>query len=215
MRLGRAQVRFTTVADGDLSDSADATSRAAAQRSVVDRPWVTVHQVHDSAVVTADATTPSGIDADAIVTSDRTIAVAVRTADCAPIAFASGGAIGVAHAGWRGLMAGVIGETVATLRALSDAPVVAALGPCIHAECYEFSGADLDRVAQRFGNEVRGVTADGQLALDVPAAVKAALAEENVELVHDEAVCTSCSRSHWSHRARADASRQATVVWLP
>ena len=81
----------------------------------------------------------------------------------------------MAHAGWRGLMAGVIPRTVDRMRALGAGEITAALGPCIHAECYEFSPDDLDTVAARLGDGVRSLTRGGAPALDVPAAVRAAL----------------------------------------
>lgn len=215
MRLAGAEVRFTKVADGDFSDAADAVSRAAAQRAIVDRPWKTVHQVHGDVVVVADAATPAGLDADALVTTDRSIALAVRTADCAPVALAADGVVGVVHAGWRGLMSKVIERAVAQMRALGAEEVVAALGPCIHPECYEFGRAELDEVAGVFGDVVRATSAEGTPALDVPRAVSSALASAGVDLVHDAGICTACSSDHWSHRARGEAQRQATVIWLP
>lgn len=216
MRLGGAEVRFTSVADGDFSDSARPNERAGAQRNVVDRVWKTVHQVHGSTVVTVDPSTDlDGVDADALVTTDPRVAVAVRTADCAPIALAADGVVGVAHGGWRGLMAGVVGETVTAMRRAGAGGIVAALGPCIHPECYEFSESDLVRIEERFGAQVRGVTSRGTAALDVPAVVRAALSAEGVELIHDEGICTACSSTHWSHRSRGDSERQATVAWLP
>lgn len=214
MRLAGAEVRFTKAADGDFSDAADAMSRAAAQRAIVDRPWKTVHQVHGDGVVVARTATPAGLDADALVTTDRAIALAVRTADCAPVALAADGVVGVVHAGWRGLMSKVVERAVEQMRELGANDVVAALGPCIHPECYEFGAATLDEVAALLGEVVRGTSSRGTPALDVPRAVRAALAGAGVDLVHDEGVCTACSSAHWSHRARADAERQATVIWL-
>lgn len=216
MRLGAAEVRFTTVADGDFSDVAPPHEREAAQRAVVDAPWKTVRQVHGAAVVVVDADTDlSDVEADGLVTSEAMVAVAVRTADCAPIVFAGGEVIGVAHGGWRGLMSGVVRETVSAMRAAGAERIEAALGPCIHTECYEFTGDELEQLVERFGPGVRGSTTAGSAALDVPAAVRVALAEEDVDLIHDAAVCTACSRSHWSHRARGDTQRQATVIWRP
>jgi copper oxidase (laccase) domain-containing protein len=61
---------------------------------------------------------------------------------------------------------------------------------------------------------VRGVTKSGTPALDVPAAVRIVLERAGVELVHDEDACTACTPGYWSHRARGDAGRQATVAWL-
>jgi YfiH family protein len=153
---------------------------------------------------------------DALVTADADAALAVLTADCAPIALASDeGVIGVVHAGWRGLVAGVVDRGVDAMRALGATDVVAALGPCIHAECYEFSEVDLDAVARELGDGVRALTSAGRPALDVPAAVRVSLAQAGARLVHDVDVCTSCSAEHYSHRARRELERQAVVVWRP
>jgi len=154
--------------------------------------------------------------ADAAVSAVPGAALAIVTADCAPVAFASPeGVLGVAHAGWRGLLAGVIEETVTAMRALGAGTVLAALGPCIHAECYAFGPGELDAMASRLGGGVRGETADGCPALDIPRAVRAALGRVDAELVVDAGVCTACSANHWSWRARQDRQRQATVVWRP
>ncbi|HUQ40036.1 MAG TPA: polyphenol oxidase family protein, partial [Acidimicrobiales bacterium] len=141
-------------------------------------------------------------------------ALAVLTADCAPVALASSeGVIAVAHAGWRGVAAGVIEATVAEMEALGATAIEAAIGPCIHAECYEFGPAELDGVAARLGDDVRSRTSAGRPALDLPAAVRAALRRAGVETVTDVDVCTACSPDHFSWRARQELQRQATVVW--
>jgi YfiH family protein len=184
---------------------------------VLDRPWFWVRQVHGADVVHIEHPDDQvGHRADALVTTRRDIALAIFTADCAPIALASPeGAIGAIHAGWRGLAGGVIEATVDRLRRLGATEVVAALGPCIHAGCYEFSPADLDLVARRLGPVVRSVTAEGRPALDVPAAVKTSLAALDVNLVAEDATCTACNSAYFSHRARKETARQATLVWLP
>lgn len=173
--------------------------------------WTRLHQVHGARVVVVDAPGErEGEDADAAVTTVPGAKLVILTADCAPLALAGDGVVGAVHAGWRGLAAGVIGAAVDEMRRLGGRDIVAALGPCIHAECYEFTD-----VADHFPPEVHGRTAAGQPALDLPAAVRRALHDSNVELVHDEDVCTACSPDHFSHRARSDAERQAMVVWMP
>ena len=142
-------------------------------------------------------------------------ALAVTVADCAPVVLEADGAVGVVHAGWRGLAAGVVPAAVAALRELTDAPLRAMLGPCIRPGCYEFGPDDLDAVAAVLGDGVRGSTDAGRPALDVPAGVAAALAAAGVTTVDDSGVCTACSPDHWSYRSAADRSRQAAVVWLP
>jgi hypothetical protein len=151
---------------------------------------------------------------DALVSTTPELALAVLTADCASIALGSSeGVFAAVHAGWRGLVAGVVGRAVATMRELGATEVVGALGPCIHGECYEFSEADLAEVAARCGEGVRGRTSDGRPALDLPAAVAASLAACGVGLVPGRDACTACDPGYYSHRARGDRGRQALLVW--
>jgi copper oxidase (laccase) domain-containing protein len=138
----------------------------------------------------------------------------VLGADCALVALASPeGVVAAAHAGWSGLVAGVIERTVETMRSVGADRIVAYRGPCIGPECYEFSEPDLDRVAARLGEGVRARTRNGRPALDIPAAVAAALSASGVELAGESATCTACSPVHFSHRAHGDTGRQAVAVW--
>jgi YfiH family protein len=188
---------------------------AGRRQAVVDLPWTCLRQVHGARVVRVDGPGDgAGAEADAAVTTESGVALAVLTADCAPVALASPeGVIGVAHAGWKGLLAGVVEETVRAMRQLGATRVVAARGPCIHAECYEFGADDLDRVAARLGDGVRSRSGHGLPALDLPSAVDAALRTSDAELVAAVESCTACSTEYWSWRARQDRHRQATVVW--
>ena len=188
--------RFTSKVDGDAIRLQD------------EQGWAVVRQVHGAGVVVADGPGHLG-DGDAIVTTVPGLRIAVRVADCAPIALAADGVVGVVHAGWRGIVAGVIPAALDAMRLLGAGEIRATLGPCIHAECYEFGADELDAIAARLGSSVRGVTSWGTPALDVVAAVRASLPG-----VADESVCTACSPAHWSHRARGDVERQAVVAWL-
>ena len=155
-----------------------------------------------------------GAVADAAVTAVAGAALAVITADCAPVALSSTeGVVGVVHAGWRGLVAGVVEATVSAMERLGAREIFAALGPCIWPHGYDFSLPDLDSVADKLGPGVRAVSSSGKPALDVPAAVAAALARSGASLVAVSQTCTHCSRAHWSWRARGERGRQATVVW--
>ena len=187
----------------------------ARRRAVVDAPWTWLRQVHGDTVVTV--TSPgagAGTTADAAVTDAPRSVLAVLAADCAPVALVSPeGVVAAVHAGWRGLVAGVLERAVNGARLLGATELRAVLGPCIHPECYEFGAADLDSVAAQYGDSVRSVTADGQPALDVPAAVRAALRGAGVADVDDVDVCTACSDDYFSWRARCELARQALVVW--
>ncbi len=156
----------------------------------------------------------AGVEADAAVTATPGCRLAVRTADCAPVVLLGPSSVGLVHAGWRGLLAGVVERTVAAMATLGELPAQAVLGPCIRPGCYEFSGPDLDVVAGRYGEEVRAVTGWGTPALDLPAAVRAALREAGVVTVVDDAPCTACDERWYSHRARGEVARFATLAWL-
>lgn len=138
--------------------------------------------------------------------------LAVTVADCAPVALLADGAVGVVHAGWRGVRAGVVQAAVDALRRLGAGSVQAVIGPCIRPRCYEFDGPELASMARELGEGVRSLTADGRPALDVAAAVRSALAGEGVHEWTDAGVCTACSPVHWSHRRDADHRRQALVA---
>jgi hypothetical protein len=212
--------RWTGRPDGDLGpvpagDRAGGTALERRRRALVDRPWSWVTQVHGAdVVVVRDPDHRGGAQGDALVSDHPGACLAVFTADCAPIALASPeGVVGAVHGGWRGLTAGVVGSAAGAMRALGATRIEAALGPCIHAECYEFSPGDLDLVAAQLGPAVQARTATGRPALDLPEAVRASLRAAGVELVTDEDVCTACSPAHFSYRARGERQRMALVVW--
>ena len=140
------------VAVGDDA-AAVAANRAAWATALGARP-VWLRQVHGTQVLQLQADSPAHPDtpADAAWTREPGIACTVQVADCLPVLLAlrDGRAVAAAHAGWRGLAAGVLDRSV---RALCDgmgaaaADVQAWLGPCIGAEHFEV-GAD---VLQAFG----------------------------------------------------------------
>lgn len=214
--IGTASVRWTGRAEGDLGLSATDRGLIERRQAVESRRWSWCHQVHGAVVhVVTGPGSVRGADGDALVTASPGAPLAIFTADCAPVAFGSAnGVAGVAHAGWRGLRAGILQATVAAMRDLGAVGVVAALGPCIRPECYEFGAGDLADVVAHLGGGVAAVTSSGRPALDVPAGVARALADVGVELVADTGVCTACSAAYFSHRARRDPQRQATVVVL-
>jgi hypothetical protein len=210
-----AHVRFTSTDDGDLGIDLPAVILDPRRSAIAPGPWTWLRQEHGARVVTV--TEPgehAGASADAAVTSRPGVPLAVHTADCGPIALLGRGAVGVVHAGWRGLAAGVVPAAVAALRHLDPGPIRAVIGPCIRTRCYEFGPADLDAVAAACGDVVRGTTAWGTPGLDLVAGITAALSAAGVHDVDDTGTCTACSPRHWSYRARGDHGRQAVVAWV-
>lgn len=210
---GGATVRCTGWRQGDMAGDGSLTERR--RRSVVDVPWTVLRQVHGARVVVVDHPGAAfGEPADAAVTECSGAALAVLTADCAPIALASPeGVIGVAHAGWKGLRAGVVEATVQSMRRMGATRVEAVLGPCIHPCCYAFGEDELVEIESRLGRHLRSTDREGRPALDLPAGVRSALHASGATLVGEAAVCTGCSEGLWSWRTGQSPRRQATVAW--
>ena len=232
-RLGRARAVWTDRHGGvssppydtaNLASSVDDAPDAVAEnrRRLADAlevvppgEWGWLQQVHGADVVIADTPRPEHPPAaDAAITTTPGLPVVVLTADCAPIAIACDGAAGVVHAGWHGVLAGVIEAAVSRLRTLGGDDVRAAIGPCIHPGRYEFGAQDLARLTDRLGTAVAGVTVDGRPALDLPAAVRAAFDRVGVTNVDDVGICTASSPDHFSYRRDGVTGRQGLVVVL-
>lgn len=222
----RAVIAHSTRADGDLSPSnVDADTLTERRRRAVGAgPWHAVHQVHGDEVVTiaGDPTSATDVNgprtkADALVTSASNQVLAVHSGDCVPVGFIhASGAVAVAHAGWKGLEAGVLASTVATLRsAHGGGPITAAIGPHVHAASYEFGADDLQRLAATFGDAVVGETAEGTPALDLTAATAGELERLDVAVGATSPDCTATLvDDYWSYRARGESGRIALVGWL-
>ncbi len=182
-----------------------------------------LRQCHGTAVV--QATRPgehAGAIADAAITDVSDAVLVVRTADCAPVLIEGqredgSMLIGVAHAGWQGLLDGVIAATADQLRVQGATSLVGWLGPCIGPECYEFGQPGLDQLVARFGPTVSSMTRWSTPAFDVPNAVSSAFRKARVT---DAGTlpgwsCTACDSQRWySHRARCDTGRQALFASL-
>ncbi len=141
--------------------SGDRPERVAANRARVARTLgvaadrlLSARQVHGSRCLRVDAPWPPGErpEADALATGCPALAVGVVTADCAPILLAdpTGRRVAAVHAGWRGLLDGVVAAAVDRLRRLGSRPEVlyAAVGPCIGPVSYEV-GPELARAFER------------------------------------------------------------------
>lgn len=209
-----ARVRFTERDDGDFRIDAPPPELEAARRAVATGAWTWLHQVHGARVVTVDAPgSGCGTDADASVTTVPGAVLSVQTADCAPLVLVAGACVAAVHAGWRGLVEGVVPAAVGELRRHSSEPARAVLGPCIRPANYEFGPDDLEQVIAVAGPAARGSTGAGRPALDLGGALRAQLAESGVTSVDDTGLDTADPR-FYSHRTRADHGRQAAVVWL-
>ncbi len=209
---GRAEIRFSDRRQGDFGEGSPAQ-----RASLAGGRWTRLRQQHGADVVTVTAPGEAdGAAADAAVTAVGDAVLAVRTADCAPLALvAAEGVVAAVHAGWRGLAAGVVEDATAAVRGLGGRRIRAFVGPCIGPECYEFGPRPLEELAARLGRGVISRTAWGTAALDIPAAVRAALRRAGVTDVIEADRCTACEAESWySHRARGETDRHVLATWI-
>jgi len=221
-RFAGVRACWTGWPDGDLSPAVEPALRARRERAVVALPWWRCRQVHGAGVFTVTGSAPTGSGAlpmfpvaDALVGDVAGVALAVAVADCGPVALASReGIVGVAHAGWRGVLAGVLPAAVAAMHALGARDVVAALGPCVHPCCYPFGREELAAFADMYGPGVVTEDAEGRPALDLPSAIAASLERSGVAVATTSPTCTACGGRHFSHRRDRTPARNALAVWL-
>lgn len=221
-----ASLNLSTKADDD--PNALAANRTRIVRALgLDAPvWVHGEQVHggDVAEVRRASLDPVAEPAggpsmariggvDALVTSEPGLALAILVADCVPVLLAdpTNGRIGVAHAGWRGLVAGVVGATVAML----DAPNVRAyVGPSIGPCCFEVGNEVAEELAAAFDGSILAEGAGENPHVDLWRTTVLALRAAGVTEIGMAAACTRCEPHRWfSHRA-GSSGRQALVAAL-
>ncbi len=210
-----ARVTVSKRKAGDLRPSSQGSAERR-RRLVGGRPWSYTRQVHGAAV---RAGRVAGDPGDVILAELGEASPAMFAADCALLGVVSPeGLVAAVHAGWRGLLAGVVETAAAGMRARGASALVAVRGPVIGPECYEFGPAELARLVDAYGDGLAGRASSGQQALDLRAAVAAACARAGIELVATIDVCTGCGLGedgeplYFSHRARRDEGRHALVV---
>lgn len=178
------------------------------------REVVQVHQMHGTEVHTVPPGRPAhpgpgDTRADALILDDPLRIAAVRIADCAPILLASmdGSIVAAVHAGWRGLVGGVLPKTIQQMRSAGTGALVAAVGPCIGPEAFEVGedvAAEFRRCFGRTTHHLRGGRVEGKYWADLRGGLTEQLYSEGVRaeiLPH----CTALDRSgdgprFFSHR---------------
>jgi len=196
------------------ADVTDNRRRLVAQLGLPSPPcWLT--QVHGRRVLDLDAELPG--EADGAVTSVVGRVCAVLTADCLPVLLASkdGSRVGAAHAGWRGLAAGVLPAAVTAMR-VPPAELVAWLGPAIGPASYEIGAEVREAFVARDPSAERcfAVTRPGHWLADLYGLARLSLAAAGVEAVFGGGFCTfSDPARFFSHRRAAPCGRMATLIW--
>jgi YfiH family protein len=205
-----------------VNDAPEAVAANRARlRSVLSLPsepvWLT--QVHGVDVLDVDKAGDrlGPPTADAAIAHERGSVCAIMVADCLPVLFASrdGSRIGAAHAGWRGLAAGVLEKTVAAL-GVPGSQMTAWLGPAISREHFEVG----DEVREAFVAQDAGAAtafaknSRGKWQADLVTLARQRLDAVGVTDVSGGEWCTAADRERFfSHRRDGKGGRMAALIW--
>lgn len=201
------------------SFTAVSANRALLQAALPSEPrWL--KQVHGATVVDA-ASVGDPVAADASYTDRPGVVAVILVADCMPVllADADGQCVGVVHAGWRGLAAGVIQATVHAMRKRlrAPAPLMAYLGPAIGPSHFEVGPEVLAAMQAHLPDaEVAfQARANAKYLADLFALGRMALAAAGVDEVFGGGQCTfSEPQRYYSYRRDRVTGRHAALIWL-
>tara|TARA_B100000959_G_C14990373_1_gene627613 strand:- start:1575 stop:2303 length:729 start_codon:yes stop_codon:yes gene_type:complete len=224
-----AWVAMSEVIDGDMAIGNLSTRKKSIQeasQSLMERNagltipssqhWSFLTQVHGERSIQVEANEAiTGLEGDALVTTQVGKVLTIQVADCVPISLISeNGAIAVVHAGWRGLINGVIESASQELERKASGNQVAIIGPHIGSCCYEFGRQDLEQFVKLFGSLVIGNTNSSSPSLNLLTIVQLILRKKSIGLIHVDNSCTSCDPKFWSYRANRTQKRQCLFAWL-
>lgn len=191
---------------GDRRNSVEENRRRVAQAAGFDLDELALaRQIHGADVLHVEPGRSGVVGiGDGLVAGAPGVVLGILSADCAPVLVAGGGRIGVLHAGWRGLLAGVVERG---LDALGDVDA-AWVGPCIRACCYEVGAEVIE------GFESRGLAVAAPSRVDVADAAATVLQRAGVASVSLAGTCTGCDHRYFSHRREGKTGRQGAFIRL-
>jgi hypothetical protein len=206
----RVSALVTTRACGDMSRP-EIRSRL---RALVPAEPAWLKQVHGIGVLDLDEK-PIAMEGDASVARVPGTVCVVGAADCMPVLLAdeAGGVVAAAHAGWRGMAAGVIESTLAAMK-VPAAGVLAWLGPAIGPQAYEV-GEDVRAALASYESAFSSPTRPGHWLLDLYSVARQRLAQAGVKKVYGGGFCTYSEPARFfSYRRDRTGERMAALVWL-
>ena len=206
---------------GDISANVIA-NRALLRKHLPQEP-IWLNQVHGTLVSTPNARLPQ---ADAMISNIPNEVLAIMTADCLPVLFTNntGTVIGAAHAGWRGLSAGVLENTVKAMRLLEngsvDSHILAWIGPAIGPQAFEvgqdvveaFTDAGVIYPQEAFSPITHQ---PGKYLADIYLLARSRLEAVGVEFIYGGEFCTVTQADQFfSYRRDGITGRFASLIWI-
>lgn len=202
---------FTSANLGDhVGDEAASVLENRAQlESQIGMPIVFMNQVHGDTVVLVEGKTNTPT-CDALITTERKLAVAVMVADCIPLLLKSDVAVAAVHVGRKGLMNGVARKTIDAMRDLGAEVIHSYIGPNICGSCYEVGADIFNEVVSKYPSSDSS-SRTGKATLDLVSGLKTDLKDT---VLLDLSSCVLEDKNSFSYRRDGITGRQAGVIWL-
>lgn len=203
---------------GDASDAVvENRSRLIKALNLPAEPaWL--EQVHSDKVVAVDSMSASSVQADASFASSKNHVCVVMTADCLPVLFCdrAGTQIAAAHAGWRGLAAGVLENTLTTFTCRPE-EVLVWLGPAIGPQAFEVGEDVVSCFVNANGQAISAFKQvdESHWLADIYLLAKQRLLQAGVSHIYGGGLCTySDSKRFYSFRRDRQTGRMASLIWF-
>lgn len=182
---------------------------------------VYMEQIHSNTVTVIDEAPADGqaVEAtDALVTTQRGLALAVLVADCVPVLLSDtdAGVIAAVHAGRMGARNGIVAKTIAKMEELGAKPsrIHALMGAAASGANYEVPEAMARDVEAKLPGSIARTT-KGTTGLDIRAGLLRQMLSLGVKMIDSDPRCTIEDEDLFSYRREGTTGRQAGVVWLP
>lgn len=180
-----------------------------------------LNQTHSTEVVRYSNSSSPTPNADAIYSEEVGKPCLVMTADCLPILLTNqdGEFVAAIHAGWRGLINGIIEKTIAQLSNYQATQMVAFIGPAICQKCFEVDDSVLSEFKQKDIESIQYFAAglqSGKFYADLRKIAELKLLRLGLlsENISNQNICTKCNPQwFYSYRANSNSGRIATLVW--
>lgn len=202
---------------GDIAASVVANRQSLVEQAGLPQMPVWLEQVHGTRVLHLDGNTISDVQADAVYSHVAGQVCAVMTADCLPVLFCSsaGDEVAAAHAGWRGLCAGVLEQTLAQFNAGSSS-IIAWLGPAIGPQQFEVGEEVKQAFIQIDAQFAAAFTPSGSKYLaDIYLLARLRLQAAGIHAIYGGDRCTVTEKQHFfSYRRDGITGRMASLIWL-
>ncbi len=175
-------------------------------------PVAFMSQVHGDTIVEVRELSTEAPTADALITDNPNLALAVMVADCIPLLLSSMNLVAAVHVGRAGLVNSIALKTVTRMQELGADSISAIIGPSICGSCYEVPKELHDSVVS-LHPAASSRTSSGTFGLDLPAALKVALETVGVA-VESKDICTFEDENYYSYRRNQVTGRQVGVIKL-